>query len=145
MQNLTFNKTQSSMSESFLSNLSLMSSKSVSMVGRISNMSISNLRIHRHLKGRLRMLKRTGEWGDKYLGSIKKKTNYKDYWCCYRAPNEVRCLQLCCLWGVLYKPLCRPLQKARGLLILQVARFVIIFEFLLKSHRSNETADTPSP
>ena len=77
MQNLTVNKTQSSMSESFLSNFSLMSSASVSMVGivgksvgRISNMSISNLRIHRHLRSRLRRLKRTGEWGDECLSSI---------------------------------------------------------------------------
>ena len=56
MQNLTVNKTQSSMSESFLSNLSLMSSasvsmmgKSVSIVGKIGNISISNLHIHRGL------------------------------------------------------------------------------------------------
>ena len=81
MQNLTVNKTQSTMSESFLSNLSLMSSASVSMVGksvsmveRIGNMSISNLRIHRHLRSRLRMLKRTGEWANKYLSSNLKKS-----------------------------------------------------------------------
>ena len=61
MQNNTFNKTQSSMSESFLSNLSLMSSRSASFVSNISNMSIRNLRIRQHLRIRLRRIKRIGK------------------------------------------------------------------------------------
>ena len=61
MQNHTFNKTQSSMSESFLSNLSLMSSRSATFVSNISNMSIRNLRIRQHLRSRLRRIKRIGK------------------------------------------------------------------------------------
>ena len=61
MQNNTFNKTQSSMSESFFSNLSSMSSRSASFVSNISNMSIRNLRIRQHLRSRLRRIKRIGK------------------------------------------------------------------------------------
>ena len=61
MQNHTFNKTQSSMSESFLSNLSWMSSRSATFVSNISNMSIRNLRVRQHLRSRLRRIKRIGK------------------------------------------------------------------------------------
>ena len=103
MQNHTFNKTQSSMSESFLSNLSLMSSKSASFVSNISNMSIRNLRIRQHLRIRLRRIKRIGKLLDarkekftldlamlKLQNSIFAKLFY-------RASDKVRGVQLCCL------------------------------------------------